>query len=256
MCKTPSAATHPIERIHQILIVDGLKEVHALNKNLSENIDSVKKLYPAANHTLWHGEALRAFIGSHFDARVLASFDALRPYAFKADLAKYCLLHHFGGLYIDVGLNTQCRLNVPLMYGFAAFLHPKVRFSWLDMSSSLMWSRPARPEMAKTIDKIVEHCRTRFYGSNPGNITSSTPLGLSCAEAMIANWNDGKPQDQWIGERRLVTIDGQRRSVFVAKDSSLVATRRADEGGDWSSIATPGVNNYSEMWNRKQVYTD
>jgi len=256
MCRTATSPPHAIEAIHQILIVDGLKETKQLNHNVAKNIDAVKTLYPTAKHTLWHGEALRELIGNNFDSAVLKSFDRLRPYAFKADLAKYCLLHHYGGLYIDVGLNARCRLNIPTSYGLAAFLHPKPRCSWLDMSSSLMWACPGRREMTKTIDKIVENCRQRFYGFNPGNITGSTPFGLSCAETMIEQWQDAQPQDQWIGERRRATINGIRKSVFLAKDGSLVAIRRADGGGDWSSIATSGVNNYSEMWHRKQVYTD
>jgi mannosyltransferase OCH1-like enzyme len=98
VCRTPAHATHVIKAIHQILIVDGLKEVKTLHTNIAKNIDAIKRLCPLAQHRLWHGEALREMIGNHFDRSVLKAFDTLRPYAFKADLAKYCLIYHFGWL--------------------------------------------------------------------------------------------------------------------------------------------------------------
>jgi hypothetical protein len=48
--------------------------------------------------------AARDFIATHFRSRVVDAFDTLKPYAFKSDLARYCILHELGGWYVDIGL--------------------------------------------------------------------------------------------------------------------------------------------------------
>jgi len=83
---------HPIEPIHRILIVDGFATPKKISSILTSSMSSLKDLYPSANHTLWNGEALRSYIVDKFGGDVTKAFDRLKPYAYKADLGRYCLL--------------------------------------------------------------------------------------------------------------------------------------------------------------------
>ena len=86
--------------LFSILLTD--REDEELSDLVSENIRSLRSRHPGEEHLLWRETMLTDFIASHFDAEVLSAFRTLRPYAYKADLAKYCLLYEHGGLYADL----------------------------------------------------------------------------------------------------------------------------------------------------------
>ena len=43
----------------------------------------------------WDITSLRDFLSACFAKEVLVAFDAMVPLAYKADLGRYCLLHHY-----------------------------------------------------------------------------------------------------------------------------------------------------------------
>lgn len=55
-------------------------------------------------YRLWLLEDARSMIRDIYGAEVLEAFDALRPFAYKADLARYCVVNHFGGIYLDLSV--------------------------------------------------------------------------------------------------------------------------------------------------------
>jgi len=158
---------HPINKIHQVLIVDGYTLPEKLPPLIQTNIESAKRIYPQAVHKLWNGTELRAFIRYHLGVDALWAFDYLRPYSYKCDLARFCLLYVEGGIYIyiDLGVRLMNSWRIPIKYGIGAFRD--VRFmssSWAAMQLGLLWSKPGRPELEQAIDWIIGNCRTHFYG--------------------------------------------------------------------------------------------
>ncbi len=77
--------------IYQILILDGGGLPSKLPEKLRLNIESVKLHHPDARHHLFGGNDVREFLKSNFDSDVLFAYDKLKPYSYKADLAKYML---------------------------------------------------------------------------------------------------------------------------------------------------------------------
>ena len=67
------------------------------------------------DYHLFNKSALREFVASNFDSDVLAVYDALVPYAYKADLGRYCLLYVYGGWYADITLRPTISGKVPLL---------------------------------------------------------------------------------------------------------------------------------------------
>ena len=62
---------HPINKIHQVLIVDGYTLPEKPPPLIQTNIESAKRIYPQAVHKLWNGTELRAFIRYHLGADAL-----------------------------------------------------------------------------------------------------------------------------------------------------------------------------------------
>jgi len=244
-----------ISQVHQILIVDGFGQPAELPCAITQRIVQLKRLYSDGTYTLWTGNTLRAFIEVAFDRDVLWAFDCLKPYAYKSDLGRLCLLYAFGGLYSDIMLEHHATLRIPSRFGLTAF-----RQAWAfrpytgSVSNSLLWSEPHRPEWQIAIEKIVAHCRTQFYGQDRLEPTGPWLLGRACAAAATDKWRAGLPDDQWMGVHY---ADGPMNDMVFHTSclkSKVVAVRPGRSNGDWSKSRLAGTNNYSKMWEAKDVY--
>lgn len=249
-------AIHTVAKFHQILIVDGYTLPTQLPPSIQANIESAKRIYSQAVHKLWDGTELRALIRYHIGTDALSAFDYLRPYSYKCDLARFCLLYVEGGMYIDLGVRLMNSWRVPVEYGIGAFRD--VRFissSWATMQTGLLWSQPGRPELKQAIDWIVENCRTHFYGENPLCPTGPVLLGRAFISAMVQKGNSEEADDQYVGECRSVTPDADVLNVsYVSREGALVALRTKSVSGDLTHLGLKGVNNYNHLWKSRQVY--
>jgi hypothetical protein len=233
--------------LFQLLILGGGKIPETLPPRIAENIASVKATYPRARHHLLSGDEVRNFIHGNFSPEVLAAYDLLKPYAFKADLARYCLLYLHGGLYVDVGICLYHSLEMPVDKGIVFFrdITSSSHTSWA-VSNGLLRAKPRREEFKLAIDLIVKNCRERHYGLNP--LFPTGPVLLGRVFAMIY-----KPEDYLCGEVRYLPPDYSEKSIgFVSPDSKIIAKRLKPNGGSYLGLA--GANDYCEMWLRKQVY--
>ena len=55
------------------------------------------------------------------DSDVLNAFDMLKPLAYKADLARYCLIYKLGGWYADISLKPVVGLSIDDSIDFVYF---------------------------------------------------------------------------------------------------------------------------------------
>ena len=242
--------------IHQILITDDLAPSRDLPAALDSNRQDLLALYPRTQYKLWLKDEVRAFLREAFDADVLSTFDTLKPYAFKADLARYCLLYAQGGLYVDLGIRLMKTWDVPEAFGFSAFKELNfTSISWAIVQNGLIWSRPGRRELEIAIKWIVENCRARYYGRGALYSTGPVLFGRAIVAAMAAHGQADEADDQWIGEYRWVTPDGaMKNDAYVAPDHTVVAFRTKAIPGDLRHLGLLGTNNYRAMWARRQVY--
>ena len=122
-------------------------------------VESWKTMHPGWEHRVWTDEANRAFVAEHYPD-LLATFDAY-PYAIqRADAIRYCLLHHYGGVYVD--MDIECLRPIDELIdgrGFLAVLEPPGQASWLGrnrvVSNAFMASSPGHPFAAATVGKMA-----------------------------------------------------------------------------------------------------
>lgn len=151
--------------VSQIYITD---KPRALPELLQSTSSSVKAIYPNYDYTLYNGETLRCFIESNFDKDVLAAFDKLRPYAYKADLGRYCLLFKNGGWYFDISVRLLFGLNTADNIRMIAFRDTGVQthITW-SASNSVIYAKKESPVFLKAIELIINNCKSNYYGINP-----------------------------------------------------------------------------------------
>ncbi|QDH15508.1 hypothetical protein E3E11_06230 [Oecophyllibacter saccharovorans] len=243
-----------VEYLHQVFIVDDFKTPTVLPKMLEEHAQIARDFYPNAKYKLWGGEELRRFLKQHFEPEVLEAFDTLTPYSYKCDLARYCLMYVYGGIYFDLAVKMLNRWDIPSHYGMAAFteVYPGMD-CWACVQTSLLWSRPGRREWEIIIKEIVDNVRNRYYGPHDHYPTAGPLLGRSIAAAMLEQ--PPGTDDQYIGEIRYITPECELQNVtFVSPDRTLVAARNKLRAGDIAELGVTGANNYCHIWRAKTVY--
>ncbi|MGI4985263.1 MAG: glycosyltransferase [Janthinobacterium lividum] len=246
--------SHPIDRIHQILIVDGFSLPSRLPDRIGIYMESLGRVYPAAQRTLWSGDAVRALIAQEFDGNVLQAFDMLKPYAYKSDLGRLCILFAQGGLYSDIALQHEQPWAIPTRYGFGIFNQAwRWRKTVSTVSNSLIWSQSKRAELALAIERIVVHCRERYYGDDPVDVTGPRVLGYACAAAATDRWRKMLPDDQYRGVHEAPSLEVDLPFIARENERTVVAIRPHRRPGDWSGVGL-GTNNYQTMWNDRNVY--
>jgi hypothetical protein len=248
--------TNPIERIHQVVIVDGFRLPDYIPSAIRLNSERAQQLYPQAKYHLWSGEQLRTFIGDTFRPAVLGAFDTLRPYSYKCDLARFCLLFAQGGMYVDLAVRLINEWRLPASCGIAAFseMYPGMK-SWTATQTSVLWAKPGRPEMETAIEWIVENCEKHYYGPHDHYPTAGALLGRAFAAAMAAKGQSHSADDQWVGEVRYVTPEQEMKNVcYVAPDRTFVGIRTKSTTGELGEIGLSGTNNYCDIWRARQVY--
>ncbi|GAA6006688.1 hypothetical protein JCM10207_005021 [Rhodosporidiobolus poonsookiae] len=149
-------------------------------------------MHPDYEFMLWSDASSRAFIAEHY-SWFLSTFDGYTYPIQRADTIRYFLLHHFGGVYMD--LDIGCRRNLdPLLY-FQVILPATIP---VGVSNDLMFSEKGHPFMELVIHNLITFDHT--YGTNYPTVMFSTgPMFLS---AQYGLW----PKDVDEGMERQVRV--------------------------------------------------
>ncbi|BGP36475.1 hypothetical protein JCM10450v2_000375 [Rhodotorula kratochvilovae] len=132
---------------------------------------------PTREFKLWSDAASRAFIAEHYPW-FLTTFDGYTYPIQRADVIRYFVLHHYGGVYMD--LDIGCRRNLdPLLY-FEVVLPATIP---VGVSNDLMFSQRGHPFMDLVIHNLITFDHT--YGTNYPTVMFSTgPMFLSAVYGM------------------------------------------------------------------------
>lgn len=194
-------------------------------------------------YRLWSLDDTRELIGDVYGAEVLGAFDILRPYSYKADLARYCVTNHFGGAYLDLSVNDFRGFDVGT-FDFVGFRDPNNDATSWKVATHMFYSTKESPILRASIAECVENVNRRFYGKDPHFPTGPSVLGRAVASCSV----EMKIQigDFWMlrGRRAKYTLPGQgvvgRGKVTSRKVGGVSGVR--------------GGNNYNVMWQEGTIY--
>ena len=236
-------------RVHQVVFSD--QGVVSLQDYAKKAARSVQQVFADYDYRCWYLQDATDFIRANFPDRVLAAFETLVPFAYKADLFKYCLLKVLGGWYVDIGVTM---LKDPLAPRHSnsdtQFVFFRATGPWDPLwacSVALIYAQPGHAVFDTAIASVVAHCEQRFYGANP-LMPAMVPLGSAIAEHQIH-------ENAKIGN----VVDVRKRKYrrgYQLKPGELVARRKPPraKAGDVASIGISGANNHVELWHQRQVY--
>jgi hypothetical protein len=237
-----------LQNIFQIFINDS-GEVPTFSGYVAHAMQSLRVAYPAARHRVLGNRELRALIAKDFPPEVGLAYDTLKPYAYRSDLGRYCLLHRYGGMYVDLPVRFVSGILFPPELTFFAFRDRNMhtRKSWA-VATSILYATPGCRVLENAIAAIVDHCRSRYYGATPLCPTGPTLLGRAvCEEDSESVVCPGELVD-------LTPHHPQRNSAFVLDSGQIVAMGKPAEGGNLAGLGLAGTNNYNDLWHARDVY--
>lgn len=110
-------------------------------------------LHPDYEYKLWTDKKAREFIAAEYPW-FLETYDAY-PYPIqRADTIRYFVLHHFGGIYID--LDDGCNRSLDPLLAYPAWLRRTVP---TGISNDAMGAIPRHPFFLKAIDSLPDYNR-------------------------------------------------------------------------------------------------
>jgi hypothetical protein len=254
-------------KIHQILINDSKKIPSNLPEYSTICTEQFLNLYPDNQYNLYSAEEIENIIKENFDEDVLISYRMLKPYSFKADLAKYCLLYLYGGFYFDLSIFFLNQIPYLDEFDFFAFRDRSIDSikTWM-VASGIMYSKPRCSIMSTCINIVVENCKNKFYGED---VSGPAILG----ESIVLNHRNSD-QSLLLGERQpLLSEDFMNiknkfpilhNKIFdnikegfvsdILKD--FICLCKPSRAGDIESLGFDGTNNYLDMFLNFDVYDE
>jgi len=229
--------THMNVPVHQIMFTS---DRDALPPPAAEEIRSRAG---ADLYRMWCLAEARALISDVYGLEVLRVFDILRPFSYKADLARYCIVNHMGGVYIDLSVTGFLGFDVA-DYEFVGFRDlNSAETSW-KVATHMFYSTKDSPVLQASISECVANARRRFYGKDPHFPTGPSVLGRAVANCSL----ESRVQigDYWWLKRR--------RNKYTLPGQGVVA--RGKVGGRYLGgvSGVSGGNNYNVMWREKTIY--
>lgn len=211
--------------------------------------NTVANNFPGADHVIYNKESLRQFIVDHYDSDVVWAYDTLRPYSYKADLGRFCILNILGGWYFDIGVRAANQVEIGDRIELLAFRDIQ-RFSFTSWAcaTTVLYSKPSNSAMVTAINLIVSNCHDQYYGITPLCPTGPTLLGRALAI------NDSQENFVYGDYLELTPTHQQKNRAFVLPDGTILAWSKPSGGGDLKELGAKGVNNYNELWHARRVY--
>ena len=232
--------------VSQIFLSDDQQQ---LSPFLTYASETVRNAFSEADYTLYNNKTLRQFIADNYNKDVLWAYDSLRPYSYKADLGRFCLLNKLGGWYLDIAVRMVNPVEVGDRIKFLAFRDIQ-RFSFTSWAcaTTVLYSQPDNSALQFAIDMIVDNCHEKYYGITPLCPTGPTLLGAALAA------NGGQTDFVYGDYLELTPTHEQKNRAFILPDGTIMAWSKPSGGGDLTGVGAKGVNNYNELWQARQVY--
>jgi hypothetical protein len=231
----------------------------ALPPVVEENIRSFKHHHPGLPHRMFGREDILALLRERFSNEVLHAFNALKPYSYKADLARYCILHAFGGAYADLSYLFVRPLpfegDRPVVFRDFMWSSP-----W-DVSVGIIAAPPGHGSLAHAIELVCANVRCGYYGSTPLSPTGPALFGKALAATceggdLVSGFAVGIPRSTLRQTRPNVSLPQTKKIHCLTFGNEIVAIKRKRIGtSGLSDLGITSGNGYSELWQNRDIYS-
>ena len=196
-----------------------------------------------SNYRIWNSKDISSLLETHYDESVLSTFHKLKPLSYKADLARYCILNHFGGLYADLSVHNIRKFATD-EYDMVIFRDlNSANTSW-KVATHFFFSKPNNPVLLDAIEQCVDNVKNSFFGLDPHSPTGPSVLGRSVAKY-------GEEMNFLVGHYYWLR---HRHNKYILPGHGLVARHKRGGRYQGGQSGVQGGNNYNRLWIEKDIY--
>ena len=232
--------SHEFPLVHQIAFTSR-PDLFIPNKYSLE----IKRQFGEENYRLWDFEKSREFLRKYYPNEVVSAFDCLKPYAYKSDLTRLCILNHFGGIYADMNVNKLGTFSTKDCDMVIFRDGNSDRTNW-KVSNGFFYSKPNNQILNEAIEQIICNVQSRYYGHDPHFPTGPSVLGRAVSKF-------GLDVDLLVGQYWWFKY---RKNKFVLPENQVVARGKRGGYNKGGISGILGGNNYNEIWNMRMVYDE
>lgn len=233
-------------------------ETNLVITNVKECIQQIKQLNPEYKYYYFTSYDCRQFISKYYP-HLLKYYDALLPGAYKADFWRYCILHKYGGFYLD------CRM---LVYSsFNSIIGKKTEFmSCVDVNQNMLYQAilgavPNSVFMKEALDLCVDIISKKKNDVGDLGITGPKVMGMATNIVLkrtihedLTNVNDERITFlKWNSLRYPKYLELNNTIFACHKYTKLLTDDEVDEEiKSW--IILSGKEHYSSLYNNNNIY--
>lgn len=226
---------------------------------IAENIESLKNHHPGLPHRFFMDEDVIKLLKEKFPKAVLNAYSALQPYAYKADLARYCILYEFGGLYAD--LSYFIVRAIPMSNDRPVVFRGNLVSSPWDTSNGLIFAPPKHKALKRAIEMVCANVQRRYYGLN--GLCPTGPALFGKAVASTCEAEEILTGIAWLvarGEaaRRVPSLplpEGARIHCQFLNGELVAVKRKGLHSQGLIELGVTTGNLYRQFWVNKEVYS-
>lgn len=227
-----------IKNVHQIWITDNDVEP---SDYIQYQMNQVKTIYNDYEYKLWRNSDIIELLSEYFDEKTLNAYKKINAYAFKADLARYCILYIHGGIYIDSALKPLHKIDFtdPLIIA-QGISSPEVTKNKPILENNLIICNQLNHQFLKSaIDRCIENITNEYYHQHPLEITGPIMLGAIKDVTDVIK----------------VSVNYYRGSkcTFV-NDQPFMKHKHHRTQSNLLKLNCKGTNNYEKMWFDRKIY--
>lgn len=225
---------------------------------VQQNIVSLKRLHPHGAHELYVESQALDFIRSHFPAEVVTAFQRLKPFAYKADLARYCILYEYGGVYAD--LSYFFVKPLPSEPGkITVFRDLFISTPW-DTSNGVICAPPRHKALQRAIELVCANVRREYFGPTPLCPTGPALFGKAIAstcdpDELIAGY--ARRVDGALIRPQMPSIwlpDGAELHCLIHGQKVIAIKRKGATSPGLVSLGVQGGDAYVPRWAKRDIY--
>jgi len=205
-----------------------------LPQKMKETVLKITQSNPEFTHTIYDFNDCQEIIKNNFDEAILHSFNKLKPAAYKSDLARYCLLYLYGGIYLDIKFEPLNNLKFIELIDNEYFCRDM--YVPITVYNGLIICKPRNTIMYNCIQQIKNHSDINFYGL--GSLDPTGPI-------LVTN-NMSTEQLDKLGELRL------SEEIYILYKNNKILMRYSEYRDEQSKFQI--TDHYDSMWRNRDIY--
>lgn len=250
-----------IPKIIYKIYVNGIQS-EITNDIYTYAINKWKEMYEDYDIIIYDKPKIYEYLYRNYGELFVKLYDKLKPYAFKADFFRYCLLYLEGGVYSDLKQVPLKKINFDNKHFVACYekhlcWKKIIGINFFPVQNCLIGCIKNHPYIKGAIDMCLQNIFYENYGLFCTDITGPVMFGRVIDNIRKNNeiYID-KTKETFMYFFEYNTSHGVE--FFINENDNInsehVIKHKYDnsKGGDWSHLSIS--NNYGRLWNLREVF--